>query len=551
MSTNPVVNWVPNIQPASRPGAVSPKVGPRSCENCPSFLSGAPQTRLIGSSIGGPVCGSKMLPLIMPMQGQDVAKKVVSHIAKACDQYGQEVDLKPLDATAAPELRVGLDPSAMDQDIDSEQNGSCTGCSFYVPANMVRNATGWTGSICRRNGWLMADSRLANYSSKCKTYRAQAGPYPPYRLSTFTFLPQYSKTFGEVNYASRYESSLNDFVDPRDYPTDRPVSDKARLTRGIKAWRKIEDPQGYGEPVYLPIFDQNSTVISKDGKTRKPLFEPDQLALIPRTGDREAPEQYADHSGLTYTFAVLWMKLDETPAAWGMGGTGKTELSRHLAWLMGLPLNVIAIDGSSEVDSIAGKILFKDGQTVPHHGILPKGWASPNVLLLDEPNTGPVEVWQLVRPLTDNRQVLNLAHLEDERIERHADCYFAMAMNPQWHPLNVGAQLIGDADISRLSHVYFSYPPRELEISILQRRVARDGWQVPEDQMIKMMNVAVELRKLSDDGVLHTSWGLRHQIKLARFIRWFDPITAYRRAIGDALEPQQWEAMVSVVRDQF
>lgn len=523
----------------------------RTCSVCPSFVTGPSQTRLFGSNIGGPVCGFKMLPLLMPNQSPDTSKKVLKSIAKTCSKFGAEVNLLPLTDESKPELKVGMDAVAMGSTPDDDQTYSnCITCSHAVPANIVRIKTGWTGTICKRNGWLMSDSRLPNYSKSCGTYRQQAGPKVD-PLKSFTFFPQYDHAFGDVNYARQYESSLDNFVDPKDYPTDKPVSDKARATRGIRAWRKIVDPKGYGDDIFLPVFDRSAMVWDKDNKTRFPLFDEEALSLIPNAGDREAPEQYADHGALLYTFGVLWMKLDETPAAWGMGGTGKTEIQRHLAWLMQLPLRIVAIDGSSEIDSVFGKMLFEEGETKPHYGTLSVGWSNANVLLIDEPNTGPAEVWQQIRGMTDNRQKIHLSHLKDEILTRHVDCYAAMAMNPQWHPLNIGALTVGDADLSRLSHVYFDYPPADVEKSIITRRVARDGWEVPEDKLSKVMEVATELRGLCNSGVLHSSWGVRHQIKLARSLRWFDPVTAYRRALGDALEPNQWDQVMSIVSGKF
>lgn len=523
----------------------------RTCSTCPSFLSGPSQTRLIGSNLGSPICGRKMLPLVMPTQNPDTAQKVLRSLGKTCSMHGENVKLVELSISAAPEMKVGMDAEASSVVPDpSQQFANCATCVHSVPANIVRNKTGWTGTICKRNGWLMPDARLSSYANKCGTYRQQAGVRTD-PLRTFTFFPQFSQTFGEVNYARQFESSLDNFVDPTEYKTDKPVSDKAKMTRGIRAWRRISDPKGYGEDVYLPVFERTAQVWDEPSKARKPLFDEVALSLIPQAGDREAPEQYADHSGLLYTFAVLWMKLDETPAAWGMGGTGKTEIQRHIAWLMQLPLRIAAIDGSSEIDSLFGKMLFEENETRPHYGTLSVGWMNPNVLLIDEPNTGPAEVWQQIRQMTDNRQTVHLSHLKDEIIKRHADCYPAMAMNPQWHPLNIGALTVGDADLSRLSHVYFDYPPRDLEMSILRRRVMRDGWEIPDDKLNKVMDVATELRGMSNAGVLHTSWGLRHQIKLARSLRWFEPITAYKRATGDALEPSQWEQVLSIVTGKF
>jgi len=534
--------------------ATGPTTVERTCRTCPSFLTGAAQTNALSTNIASPVCGLKMLPLIQPVQGADTSRRVLKKIAANCGDFGYSGEITPLGPNSAPILRVGMDAEAASAHRsfpDASDAPNCISCVNYVDQVEVKKVTGWTGSLCRATGSLMPNARLNLYAQKCGTFRRQVGIRPVDPLKTFVFFPQYSATFGEIDVAQQYESSLTHFVDPKDYQTDRPVSDAMRLKRGIRAWRKVEDPKGYGEPVYLPIFDRDAMVLTPDGKSKKRLFDDDDLDLIPNTGDREAPEDYADHGGLLYTFAVLFMKLDEVPAAWGAAGTGKTEMGRWIAWKMQAPFRYIGLDGSSEIDSVAGKMLFENGETVAHLGELPIGWSRPGILLADEPNTAPAEIWQLFRPLMDNRKTLKLAHLHDQKYYRHDDCYFFMAMNPQWGVLNVGAQMIADADNSRMSHVFFDYPPEELEIKILQRRVERDRWVVPEKQMKSVMAAAKELRESAANGVLHTSWGLRHQIKLVRSLRYFDPVTAYRRAIGDALEPAQWEAMTTTINSHF
>lgn len=509
---------------------------------CPAFLVGSDQTRVLGSNLNGPICSIKLLPLIQPSQGPDVARRVLSHVAKNCDKYGTDVRHDTLSDQAAPEFRVGMmGDSEHLQRIDNQDDARCHSCEHHVDSSKVNAETGWTGSICRATGNLMPDSRLHLYAKKCGAYRRQVGIRKPGRLDEFTFYPQFSANFGKVDFAKVYSSKLDDFIDPMDYPNERDLSprlEEKMHERGIRAWRRVKDPAGYGEDVWFPIYDLKS-------------FPAEEKEIIPRTGDREHPELYADHGQLLYTMAVLWMKLDETPAWWGQGGSGKTEFARHLAWLMAAPFHRLNITGSTEIDDIAGKMLFEDGQTKFHYGRLPRAWMRPGVILLDEPNTGPAEVWQLIRPLTDNSQMLVLDQNKGERIKRNPDCYFTLAMNPAWDPRNVGAQSIGDADASRLVHMFFSPPPEDLEIEIIQRRVKLDGWEVPSHHIKAMMKASKELREASDTGVLHSTWGMRHQLQVARALRWFQPATAYRRALADFLEPEQLEVVNTIVSSHF
>jgi MoxR-like ATPase len=495
-----------------------------------------------------------MLPLIMPNQDPETSKRVLGHVASHCDKYGTDVKHVTLPAEAAPEFKVGMSSGAPVAAPDDQTDANCRTCSNYVDAGVVVRDTGWTGSICKATGNLMPDSRLPAYARRCGKYSRQVGPRQRGSLlNDFHFFPQYDKTFGLVDFAKSYRSTLDNFIDPREYPNERELNPRLEASmarRGIRAWRRITDPAGYGEDVWLPIYDLDAKISNATGEM-VPFLSHVERELVPKSGDDEHPELYADHGNLLYAMAVLWMKLDETPAWWGQGGTGKTEFARHLSWMMQLPFHRIVITGSSEVDDLVGKMLFEKDETVFQYGQLTSAWTRPGIILLDEPNTGPAEVWQVIRPLTDNSKLLTVMQNKNERLKRHPECFFTMAMNPAWDPRNIGAQMVGDADGSRLMHMFFSYPPEELEKEIIQRRVRLDGWEVPTAQMGALMRVAVELRQASDDGLLHSTWGVRHQIKLARALRYFQPVTAYKRAVGDYLDPQQMEVVLTIVKSHF
>ena len=100
-------------------------------------------------------------------------------------------------------------------------------------------------------------------------------------------------------------------------------------------------------------------------------------------------------------------------------------------------------------------------------------------------------------------------------------------------------------------HIFFDYPPRDLEIEIVQRRCGLDGFEVPRDQMEALMKVTEELRTMSMDQEIHVTWGVRNTIKVARALAWFSPLKAFRHAVIDSLEPGQMEMIMSVVKSQF
>lgn len=515
-----------------------PTVGGRSCTRCPSFLADAKQRATMGSDISGPICGSKMLPLVMPLQPRDAKERAFAHQAKGCNKFGIDVELSELKPESAPILNVGGDPDALAQTPDDQTNARCGDCVFFVTSKEVSENTGWTSSLCRRNGTLMLDTRLSQYAKYCGTFKRRIGPMSRSgNLTKFVFMPYLSPTFGRVDAAAEYRKAARNVQNPLDYQTDREVT-PAQANRGIQAWRRIVDPEGYGADTYLPIYNPES-------------FDPDLRALVPKIEGDRRPDLYADHHGYLYSIAVLWRELDEAPAWWGQGGVGKTEFGNYLAWLMQSPFGRLSITAASELDDVMGKMRFENNETIFQYGRLPSMWRRPGVILLDEPNTGPNDLWQAIRPLTDNSKVLVLDQNRGERIPRGPDTYLALAMNPDWSPLNIGTNALGDADSSRLMHMFFALPPEDIEKEIIQARLDLDGWELDLARMKSLMGVAKDLRAACENGNLHSSWGIRHQIKVARALKWWPPVVAYRRAIADALEPQQLELVLGCVNAHF
>lgn len=527
-----------------------PPKGSASCLSCPSLIdSGQRQKLAIGTSSGAPMCGRFLRVLSQPNQPRDVATRVLADTAKGCSSYGQRVNITPLSETSYPLFQVGIDALAPTPTTnDTMTKPSCTSCANYVNPVTVARHTGWSLPLCRAQGALMLPER-EGYANNCGKFVVQIGPRPTNPLAGMSWLPIYSHSYGTIDPVVEFKKATSNVVEAEDYETDRPVGPKAAAA-GVRAWYRIVDPLGYGADVYLPVFGPNAHTIDKDG-VRSPLFTERERELIPHHTDDTRPHIYADHSGILYRFAVLWMKLDMTPAAWGQGGTGKTEIGRYLAWRMGLPYNRISIHGSTEVDDLAGKVLFKGNETVPHYGALSTAWIRPGIITLDEPNTGPNDVWQLIRPLTDNSKTLLLPMLNDERLARNDYCFFYMAMNPAWDPRNSGTQDVADADNSRLAHIWFSLPPRPLEEEIIRQNCGLDGYVLPGDYMDAVMKTAADLRDASSDGRVGTTWGVRHNIKVARNLQFFPAQLSYRLAAGDAMDPQQLEQLMSIVRDHF
>lgn len=505
---------------------------PFSCRNCPSFLKADKTVSKFRKSIGAPMCGRYGHVLGKPGLKPIQESKLQQYFAGRCDAYGEPLPALPLEVR----LQVVMpDMEARNRSIDRNMQDpvtSCVMCVNYVREESVIGELGWAAGLCAAKGKLILPNRQVKESDGCE-YRK----FGSVRENTggLHLLPEYEDAFAHGDPLRALMKASGDITEPLEYPTDKEVSEEDH-ENGIKAWREVFDPDGSDNSVFLPIY-------------RRDFFSAEEQTKIPLTGSDTHPELYIDHFGGVYGCAVAWTELDETPTLWGSAGTGKTELFRHLAWLMQLPFERMSITASTELDDLVGKMRYTpDIGTYFQYGRLPKAWIKPCVLVIDEPNTGPVEVWQAIRPMTDNAKQLVLDMNESESLDRHNDCYLGLAMNPAWDAKNVGALEIADADANRLFHQFVDLPPLVLERKIIQDRVKLDGWELSDEQMTLIMSVAGEIRDLVTDGTLSISWAIRPQIKVARALRWFSPVTAYRRAIGDFLDEEPREIILDLVR---
>lgn len=322
------------------------------------------------------------------------------------------------------------------------------------------------------------------------------------------------------------EQSAESGPAPEREPTD------AERAAGIVRFRRFfsDDDLRW---VDLPVFDPDH-------------FSPEERAKIPVAGSEGSPETYVDHANLAYRVAVAWA-LGETPALNGPAGTGKTMLFHWLAYELGLPFERVSITASSSVDDLAGYMELHGSSTEFVLGRIPKAWAKPCIMVIDEPNAGPPEVWQFIRPITDSAKQLVIDSNHGQVIDRDPHSFLGMAMNPAWDWRNTGVSPLADADGSRLLHVAVGYPSREDERQIILGHCARDGIEVDDSHLDALLNVAEELRNLSEEQTLQVSWGIRQQVQVARLLPYFDLVGAFRMAVTDNLEPEQAELILSQV----
>lgn len=509
----------------------------RSCLDCPSRVPAEKVKAMFGKDFGPGVSVCMRHGHVLATARATAEEQVATaeRFAKNCANYGEPKPLRAPHYVDARVMQYG-DPEIMANPPDpsvQSQVSSCEGCANLIPATIVSTELGWDLPLCAASGRLLLERRFGNEPKSCG-YAVPVHLSPRPRRNTTDGL-QLRPEYGPVNRGSGSSGSGPAFIDPSKYETDREVTPEDEA-RGIRAWRKFRSQEDPARAEYAPIY-------------RPDFFPEDEQEKIPVTGGEGHPEMYVDHQNLIYSF-LFEMRKGETPLLIGDAGTGKTEAFRHLAWIMQVPFDRISVTKSTQVDDLIGHPEYDPSKgTWFSEGRLVKRWQKPGVLLIDEPNLGPPEVWELMRPLTDDAKQLVLDQAQGQRISRHPDCYFGMAANPDWDYKYIGAQPISAADANRLTGIWVDLPPEQVEREIIRARCEVEGYSIDEKLLDTIMSIARDIRqRTGHDGDLPISWAVRSNIKVAKKTEGYGLATAYRRAVTDALPPAQAEAILEIVR---
>lgn len=503
----------------------------KSCLSCPSYLGPADAAAFFGKSVGAPVCARFGHILERPNSTNAQNKDTVEKFAKGCSEYGAGRPARKPEIVRHEVFLPNPDHMVELPELDTKRTlvRTCGQCTHFVSDPVVEEEHGWAAGACQAKGKLIPGNRKTIEARGC-TYRA-AGPQES--TINLMLLPIYRSV--DAAREAKLARAADSITEPLDYETDRELTD-GDIEAGIQAWREVVDQGGSTNSVFLPVFDPKS-------------FTEEQRDWIPKTGDDEHPELYFDHNNATYLIGALWTELDETPALWGQPGVGKTEIFRHLAWLMQVPFYRFSIKESTELYELEGSQQFDDKRgTWFRDGRFTVAWQSKCVIVVDEPNLGRPEVWAFLRPCMDNSKQLVIDADGGRMVKRDGFAFMGLAMNPSWSPLNIGTSPIGAADASRLMHMEFAAPEEAVERKIIENRIRLDGWIIDKQRLDFVISISDKIRELCGQGHLAMSWGPRENIKVARALRWFEPLTAYRMAAADYLEPEQRESVLDQVR---
>lgn len=520
-----------------------------SCVDCPSYIpetqttTGAPICHRYGYLLGRPGMGVETQVKIQRFYaGPDspTAARLASINETRClgfgaPRVGQSRKLQAQVSAGNPDM-IALNVT---RDPDSPPL-TCTGCANFIPAQVVRRELGWAMGMCGARGRLMPAADFIREASVCDISRSGTAADT---TDGVVLLHQYEDVpvtlAGNVGAPRVLAGTAHHRVDPRDYVTDKPVSQKAQ-DAGIRAWRKVEDPAGKKSPVFLPIYD-GVKLCGFD-----PRIGDMRLARDGGTGmegyGNYRPDLYVDHQNIMYDLCVEMFCSDEVPVLQGGSGVGKTQIGAWFAWLMDLPYVRIGISkgieewmlkgqGELVIDEATGNNVtaFKPGRFTKVYGL-------PCVIMVDEPNL-KAEIFEFLRPANDGAGQIVIDEAGGLIVPRGRSTYLMYSMNPSWDPLYVGTEPLSAAETSRLSMIWIDLPAPDVERAIIASHCADRGYNIPRDTLDKIMAIASDLRALIEDDVLTIAWGLREQIKVAKKTEYYDIEKAFARAVTDGLEP--------------
>lgn len=477
---------------------------------------------------------------------------VMQTFAEKCPDFNRPASpLKP----AIPTSNIAWPDTGVMQNGSSPEStrpSSCADCKFCAPSSLVLDELSWGLPMCTARGRLLFPNFMTQIASDCQ-YGVE-GLSSIDSLDDVILLPVYEEAFSLIEKAQSgavttgWVAGKQD-PDPREYPTDKPLSAEDERD-GLRAWRKVSDPLGYGEDMFWPVFDPE---FIKQG-------DPLEFDKIPFAGSSTNPELYIDWQDITYKMVMLLTKMGVTPISEGGAGTGKTEQATHLAYLGNMPLRSIQLTGEMTLDDFAGSLRFMNSETLFREGAFAYAIQRLGITVLEEWNMAAEELRTLVRPIFDGRKVMSLEGTAQIHpvtgqlviqapIKQHDYNGVIVCMNDAHDYINTGVSELSDPDRTRHAHVRFEQPPEYIEREILVRHYMKDGHDAPSQVLLDAITqIGREIRQHISEGSLEgMTWGMRSQIMAMNATKWVPISEAYMLAGGNYFEQSKRDSIRTTV----
>lgn len=498
----------------------------KDCKSCPSFCDRTAVRSIFRTETGCDVCKSFGHFLSKPGDTAEADERVRIQFASKCEHHG-ELAPEHLPNVLAALVAIGDPMIARERALrvapvdTADRPVSCTGCRFFVPADIVRQELGWLLPACASKGRLLFPTKLSTEALACSD-----GEKGGNRDTTdgMILLPEYSQTTTSVRMPTSAKGieSLTPAIDGRDYETDKPVSPKFQAQH-IRAWRAIPDPEGLHDDVFWPIFDWKAAG-----------YDDPRL-----TYENHDAELYLDHDGIMYDLVVELMKHESVPSLIGPAGSGKTVAAAVLARMGDWPLTVHSMRDDAEVYEYIGETALEATGTGSISRFI-KGYfiedlETAGVSLIDEINLAPEPIMHFFRPI-----FLGAKHIMIPQgkitINKHPWRFLMTAMNPSWDMRYIGTKPLAAPDFERMQKIAVDIPPPNIEREIILSHCRAAGYDLPISTLDKIMQIAIDLREYSKNGEIPVAWGIRPQIAVALRTATYSLMKAYKRVATDGFE---------------
>ncbi len=213
----------------------------------------------------------------------------------------------------------------------------------------------------------------------------------------------------------------------------------------------------------------------------------------------------------------------------GPTGCGKTRFIEAMGEELGRDVYTVVCHDDLSAADLVGRHLIDENGTYWQDGPLTKAVRNGGICYLDEIIEARKDTTVVLHSLADYRRVLPIDRT-GELIEAHPDFMLVISYNPGYQNVLKGMK---PSTKQRFISLTFNYPKPEVEKEII---IQESG--VDQDAAQKLVNIANEIRKLSDSDIQEVV-STRLLIYAAKLIaKGFDPYQACMHSVVESLSDE-------------
>ncbi len=176
----------------------------------------------------------------------------------------------------------------------------------------------------------------------------------------------------------------------------------------------------------------------------------------------------------------------------GPTGCGKTRFVQHMAYQLKRPLITIACHEDLTASDIVGRYLLRGDETVWSDGPLTLAVKHGAICYLDEVVEARKDTTVVIHPLTDDRRILPIEK-KGQVIEAVDEFMLVISYNPGYQSV---LKELKQSTKQRFMAIEFDYPPREMEVRILQHETG-----LGEAAAQSLVKLGEKVRNLKNHGL--------------------------------------------------